>query len=51
MGIKQSPSSARLRQRFDEDAKALIPLLDEASVEFLCKASCPATASSVLMAR
>ena len=39
MGIKQSPSSARLRQRFDEDARALIPLLDEASVEFLCNAS------------
>ncbi len=41
MGIKQSPSSARLRQRFDEDARALIPLLDEASVEFLCNASVP----------
>jgi hypothetical protein len=39
MGIKQSPSSARLRQRFDEDAQALIPLLDEASVEFLHNAS------------
>lgn len=39
MGIKQSPSSARLRQRFDEDARALIPLLDEASVEFLHNAS------------
>lgn len=35
MGIKQSASSARLRQRFNEDAQALIPLLDEASVEFL----------------
>lgn len=35
MGIKQSISSSRLRQRFDEDAKALIPLLDEASVAFL----------------
>ncbi len=34
MGIKQSPSSARLRQRFDEDAKALTPLLDDASSEF-----------------
>lgn len=41
LGIKQSPSSAWLRQRFDEDARALIPLLDEASVEFLCKASVP----------
>jgi hypothetical protein len=41
MGIKQSPSSARLRQRFDEDARALIPVLDEASVEFLHNASLP----------
>ena len=41
LGIKQSPSSSRLRQRFDEDACALIPLLDEASVEFLCNASVP----------
>ena len=41
MGIKQSPSSARLRQRFDEDAQALTPLLDEASVEFLQSAEAP----------
>jgi hypothetical protein len=41
LGIKQSPSSARLRQRFDEDARALIPWLDEASVEFLRNASIP----------
>ena len=33
MGIKQSPSSARLRQRFDEDAQALTPLLEDASCE------------------
>jgi hypothetical protein len=41
MGIKHAPSSARLRQRFDEDAKALIPLLDEASVEFMSRAGVP----------
>lgn len=41
LGIKQSPSSARLRQRFDEDARALIPLLDEASVEFLRNTAVP----------
>ncbi|MQM39018.1 IS1380 family transposase [wastewater metagenome] len=41
LGIKQSPSSARLRQRFDEDAKALMPLLDEASVEFLRSVGAP----------
>jgi hypothetical protein len=41
LGIKQSPSSARLRQRFDEDAKALVPLLDDASVEFLQSVEVP----------
>ena len=44
MGIKQSPSSARLRQRFDEDAKALTPLLEEASGEFLATIGAPVTA-------
>lgn len=43
MGIKQSPSSARLRQRFDEDAVNLLPLLSSASVEFLQNASIPLT--------
>ncbi|MDX1488919.1 MAG: IS1380 family transposase [Acidiferrobacterales bacterium] len=43
LGIKQMPSSARLRQRFDEDAQALIPLLDEASVDFLAGSEAPIT--------
>ena len=43
MGIKQSPSSARLRQRFDEDAVALRPLLDEANCEFLKAIEAPVT--------
>lgn len=46
MGVKQSPSSARLRQRFDEDAPALIPLLDAASVEFMQNAQIPLTGLS-----
>ena len=46
LGIKQSASSARLRQRFDEDSRALIPLLDEASAEFLRNASVPIGALS-----
>jgi hypothetical protein len=46
LGIKQMPSSARLRQRFDEDASALIPLLDEASVTFLSRSQAPITALS-----
>jgi hypothetical protein len=41
MGIKQSPSASRLRQRFDEDAKALIPLMDEANIEFLKSVDAP----------
>ena len=43
LGIRQMPSSARLRQRFDEDAQALIPLIDDASVEFLQHAQAPIT--------
>lgn len=46
LGIKQMPSSARLRQRFDEDARALIPLLDAASVTFLSRSDAPITALS-----
>lgn len=41
LGIKQSPLSARLRQRFDEDPQALTPLLDDASVEFLQSIEAP----------
>ncbi len=41
MGIKQSISSARLRQRFDEDAVRLIPLLDAANVEFMQNVGVP----------
>jgi len=44
MGIKQMPSSARLRQRFDDDASALIPLIDDASVTFLSRSEAPITA-------
>lgn len=43
LGIKQMPSSARLRQRFDEDAPALIPLLDDASIAFLARSEAPIT--------
>ena len=41
MGIKQSVSSARLRQRFDEDAPRLISLLDAANVEFMQNVDVP----------
>ncbi len=43
LGIKQMPSSARLRQRFDEDAPALLPLVDDACVEFVKRVSAPVT--------
>lgn len=43
LGIIQMPSSSRLRQRFNEDARALIPLLDEASVDFLARSKAPIT--------
>ena len=43
LGIKQSPSAARLRQRFDEDARALIPLIDEASIDFIHSTQAPVT--------
>jgi len=44
LGIKQSPSAPRLRQRFDEDAEAIIPLIDAANVEFIASVSAPITA-------
>jgi hypothetical protein len=46
LGIKQSPSAPRLRQRFDEDAEAIIPLIDAASVEFVASVQAPITALS-----
>jgi len=46
LGIKQSPSAPRLRQRFDEDAEAIIPLIDAASTEFIASVDAPITALS-----
>ena len=46
MGLKQSPSSARLRQRFDEDAQALIPLLDNASIKLMQNLQVPVSGLS-----
>lgn len=47
MGIKQPPSSSRLRQRFDEDAEALTPLLETASCEFLKRIQAPVSPLSL----
>ena len=41
LGVMQSPSAPRLRQRFDEDAQALIPIIDAASIEFVRRAEAP----------
>ena len=43
MGIKQMPSSSRLRQRFNEDATELIPLIEEALAELLVELNAPVT--------
>jgi len=43
LGIGQVPSAARLRQRLDEHAKALLPLMYAAVVEFLVKTKVPVT--------
>jgi len=43
LDIKQTASSARLRQRFDEDAKAIIPLIDDAMVDFVKNTNAPIT--------
>ncbi len=44
LGIKQSPSAPRLRQRFDEDASEIIPLIDAASIDFIASVQAPITA-------
>lgn len=46
LGIKQSPSAPRLRQRFDEEAEAIIPLIDAASTQFVASVNAPITALS-----
>ena len=37
--IKQMPSSALLRQRFDAEARSLISLIDDAGVDFIPNAN------------
>lgn len=43
LGIGQMPSSARLRQRFDEQAEAMLPVIYDSSIEFLVNAKVPVT--------
>jgi hypothetical protein len=46
LGVDHVPSAARLRQRLDEHADALLPVLYETGIEFLVKAQVPVTALS-----
>lgn len=43
LDIRQMPSSARLRQRFDEQAEAMLPVIYDSSIEFLVNAKVPVT--------
>ena len=43
LSIKQVPSSPRLRQRLDEQAEALLPLIQQCMIEFLVNARVPVT--------
>ena len=44
LGIRQLPSAARLRQRFDQDARALAEYVDAAAVDFVQRVGAPITA-------
>ncbi|MFK0572625.1 IS1380 family transposase [Endozoicomonas sp.] len=44
MEIRQMPSSSRLRQRFDEDAPALMPLINDSLAEVVVNLDAPVTA-------
>lgn len=44
LGIRDVPSPERLRQRLDEDAEALLPILKDCSVTMLKKGKVPITA-------
>jgi hypothetical protein len=43
LSIKQVPSCSRLRQRLDEQAEALLPIIQTCMIEFLVKAKVPVT--------
>lgn len=43
LGVGKVPSAPSLRQRFDEHARAMIPLIDAASVQFLRAVRAPVT--------
>ncbi len=44
MDIRQMPSASRLRQRFDEDASALMPLVNDSLAEVVVNLDAPLTA-------
>ena len=46
LGIARMPSSARLRQRFDEEAREIIPWVDKACVDLIWQTGAPISALS-----
>jgi len=47
LGIEQVPSTERLRQRLDENARAMLPVIDETNVAFLVNAEVPVSPLSM----
>ncbi|MCK5549610.1 MAG: IS1380 family transposase, partial [Hyphomicrobiaceae bacterium] len=43
LSIKKVPSAPSLRQRFDEQANAMIPIVDAASIDFIANTRAPVT--------
>ncbi|QWF72400.1 transposase [Methylomonas paludis] len=43
LSIKQVPSTARLRQRLDEQAEALLPIVYNSNIDFMVEAQVPVT--------
>ena len=47
LGIGRAPSAERLRQRLDEHASAMLPVIDETNVAFLANAKVPVSPMSL----
>jgi len=43
LGVAKVPSASRLRQRFDNWANAMLPIVDAASIDFIANISAPVT--------
>ncbi len=47
LGVKKVPSASRLRQRFDERANAMLPIIDAASIDFIANIGAPVTPTAL----